>query len=167
MALLPTRRGGALTTRARFPQAPSTPRGARAGQLLQGPQPAARGPEEIGAELEQADSVRSTALAEILGFHADFVREVGQRGQEAIIDRLEESDPEGIQSKIVRLVQQIGNWMEGRMATGGGVDQQSLMQVAGAAAQGYGIEPQQATQMVAAVLQKYQKAVAQMSGAKG
>ena len=62
--------------------------------------------------------------AERLGFHADFVRDFGRRGQDAIIDRVEQTNP-GL-GKMLRYDQVVGTWIEERGARKRPTDRREL-----------------------------------------
>ena len=125
---------------------------------MQGPYP--------GDVVEAADGQRNGMLAEALGMHPDFVRDVSRRGMMAIIDRVEETDPYGAKGKLLRIVQQFGTWYEQRMQFGAQPSSDEMRSAASMSGEQMQVDPEIAWTTVYNVLQKYGE-MAQTLGSGG
>jgi len=107
-----------------------------------------------GVDIDAVESERLQSLAGALGLHGDFVDDVKMRGEDAIIDRVEETDATGALAKMMRVIQQFGTWMEERMARGRPPEAQEVKKAISHLARKVNADPNETYQLVMSVMEQ-------------
>lgn len=63
-------------------------------------------------EVQSGQWLRVQELGEVAGLHPEFIRDVQERGQTAIIDRADSVDRTGVHAMILGMSQEYGAWMQ-------------------------------------------------------